>query len=63
MADSADVEFRVLAAGNPRLPLRHLRKLADDPVDDVKRGARAKLEELRAQGVHVGGFFAKPFGG
>jgi hypothetical protein len=63
MADSSDVEFRVLAARNPRLPLGHLKKLAEDPMDEVKRAARARIEELRAQGVHVGGFFARLFGG
>lgn len=64
MAASEDEEFRFLAARNPRLPHARLLSLAEDPRPRVAEAAHARVEELRAQGVAIGGvkgFFAKLF--
>ena len=62
----ARAEQRKAVIGHPALPLDSLHKLAhDDDDDDVKQRARARLAELRTQGVDVDagrGFFKRLFG-
>ena len=57
-------ESRKHAAQHPNLPLPILRKLASDSNDDVKRAAKARIQELEKQGVEVpgGGLLSRLFG-
>ena len=64
---AAHESYRVRAAiaRHPALPLDRLRRLARDDDSDVHTAARARLDELRAQGVNVDegrGFLGKLFG-
>jgi hypothetical protein len=62
MAKSDDAEFRAIAATNPALSHELLRDLAHDPNPAVVSAAHARIEQLKAQGVNVEGFFARLFG-
>ncbi len=65
LATHARAEQRKAVIGHPALPLDSLHKLARDDDDDVNQRARARLAELRAQGVDVDagrGFFKRLFG-
>jgi hypothetical protein len=65
MSASDDAEFKFLALRHPRLSHDRLLALANDADPALRNAAQMRIQELRTQGVHVGGaqgFFSKLFG-
>lgn len=65
MSRADSYQVRVAAAKHPALSVDSLQRLSGDDDSDVQEAARARIEQLRAQGIDVrpkgGGFFKKLF--